>query len=86
MLRYTYHNIIIIVTNVIISEFLLARFVPPCGLQLTILSFFNTSLNIRITETINTLNKLFFLITMTSEVLKYLIEQPGVFLNAKLVI
>ena len=42
MLRYGYNNIII-VTCIIILEFLSAPFVHPSALQLTILSFFNTS-------------------------------------------
>ena len=47
MPRYSCNNII---TKVIILEFLSARFVHPSNLQLTILSFFNTSQNIRITR------------------------------------
>ena len=43
MLRYSYNNVIIIVTNVIMLEFFSARFVRLGPLQLTILSFFNTS-------------------------------------------
>ena len=39
MLQYSYGNIII-VANIIILEFLSARFVHPGALQLTILSFF----------------------------------------------
>ena len=42
MLRYSYNNVIIIVT-VIMLEFFSARFVRLGPLQLTILSFFNTS-------------------------------------------
>ena len=41
--RYNYNNIIIIVTNVIMLEFLSARFVHPGAPQLTILSFLNFS-------------------------------------------
>ena len=45
LLQYSYINIviIIIVTNVIMLEFLSAWFVHPGSAQLTILSFFNTS-------------------------------------------
>ena len=42
MPQYSCNNIIV-ATNVIILEFLSARFVRPGSLQLTILSFFNTS-------------------------------------------
>ena len=87
MPRYSYDSIIILVTNVILLEFLLeflsARFVHPCALQLTILSFFNTSYSIRITRLAKA-NKLFFLATMTSVCSKYLNEQLGVFLKVKL--
>ena len=49
MPRYSYHNIIaIFVTNVIILEFPPAWFVNPGAPQLTILSLFNKSWNIRI--------------------------------------
>ena len=53
------------VTNVIILEFLSARFVNQGAPQITILYFFNidTNKNIRITKA----NKLFFLATMISE-------------------
>ena len=53
------------VTNVIILEFLSARFVNQDAPQITILYFFNidTNKNIRITKA----NKLFFLATMISE-------------------
>ena len=40
MLRYSYDNIIVIVTNVVILEFFSAPFVHPGILQLTILYFF----------------------------------------------
>ena len=43
MLWHSYNNIIIIVANAIILEFLSARFVRPGAPQLTILPFFNTS-------------------------------------------
>ena len=43
MSRNSYNNIIIIVTNVNILEFLSAWFVHPGAPQLTILYFFNTS-------------------------------------------
>ena len=39
MLGYSYNNVIIIITNVVLLEFLFARFVHPGALQLTILSF-----------------------------------------------
>ena len=48
--HYSYNNIIIVVTNVIILELLSARFVHPGYLQLNILSFFNTSYNIGVTK------------------------------------
>ena len=69
------NNIIIIVTNVIILEFLPAQFAYPGALQLTTLSFFliNTSQNIRITKA----NELFFLTKMTSEFSKYLNKTAG---------
>ena len=47
---YSYNNITITVSNAIILEFLSPRFVHPGALQLTILSFFHTSLNVRITK------------------------------------
>ena len=37
--QYWFYNIIIIVTNIIILEFLYAQFVQPDAPQLTILSF-----------------------------------------------
>ena len=43
MLRYNYNNIISIVINIAILEFLSARFVHPGTLPLTILFFVNTS-------------------------------------------
>ena len=43
MLEYSYNNLIIIVSNVTILEFLSARFAHPDAPQLTILSFFNKS-------------------------------------------
>ena len=70
MPQYSYNNIIIIVTNVIILEFLSARFVHPGTLQLN--TFFNTTWDMRTTKA-----------TMTSETSKYLNEQLGVFLNKK---
>ena len=42
-LQYNYKNIISIVINIAILEFLSARFVHPGPLPLTILSFVNTS-------------------------------------------
>ena len=42
MLPYSY-NTIIVVSNIIILEFLSAQFVHPGALQLIILSFFNKS-------------------------------------------
>ena len=48
--HFSYNNIIIVVTNVIILELLSARFVHPGYLQLNILSFFNTSYNIGVTK------------------------------------
>ena len=49
MPRYSYNNIIIIVTNVIILEFLFVRFVPPSAL-LPFYLFFNMSLKTGITK------------------------------------
>ena len=40
ILGYSYNNIIILVTNIIILEFLSARFTHPGAPQQTILSFF----------------------------------------------
>ena len=48
MLRYSYNNIIITVTNVITLKFLSAQSVHPGALRNFI--FFNTSRNIRITK------------------------------------
>ena len=42
MPRYSCNNVIIVVTNAIILEFLSAWFVYPGARQLTILSLFNT--------------------------------------------
>ena len=39
MLQYSYNNMIIIITNVIILDFLFYRFVHPGARQLTILYF-----------------------------------------------
>ena len=63
MLRYSYDNIIVIVTNVVILEFFSAPFVHPGILQLTISYFFKHELKHRSNETFN---KLFFLNAMTS--------------------
>ena len=73
MLWYGYNNII--KTNVILLEFLSARFVHSGVLQLTILSFFWHELEHNHNKIFN---KLFFLTTMTSELLKYLNEHLGV--------
>ena len=51
MPQYSYNNIIIIVANVIILEFLSARFVHPGTLQLN--TFFNTTWNTRTTKAIS---------------------------------
>ena len=85
----------------IILELLSARFVRPGGPQLTVLSFFNTSQNMKIKLlNLTFLNEnmllyifsrspqkklilYFFLTTMTSELLKHLNGQLGVFLNVK---
>ena len=80
MLRYSYNNIIVIVTNVVILEFFSALFVHPGILQLTILYFFKHELEYRSNETFN---KLFFLTELTSELSKYLNEQVGVCSNVK---
>ena len=80
MLRYSYNNIIFIVTNVVILEFFSAEFVHPGILQLTILYFFKHELEYRSNETFN---KLFFLTAMTAELSKYLNEQVGVCSNVK---
>ena len=74
-----YNNITIIVTNIIMLEFLSARFVHPVAL-LPFNIFLNMSQNIRMPKTFN---KLFSLTTMTLELSKYLSEQLGVFLNVK---
>ena len=50
MPRYSYNNIIIIVTNFIILEFLSPLIEHPGALQLTILSFFDTSQNKSVTK------------------------------------
>ena len=59
--------------------FLSVRFVYPGPAQPTILSFFNTIYNVGVMKA----NKLFFLTSTTSELLKYLNEQLGVLLNVK---
>ena len=62
MLQYSYGNII--VANIIILEFLSARFVHPGALQLTILSFFNMSYeDVRITKANKHLNLTFLKVT-----------------------
>ena len=43
MLRYSYNNMVISITNAILLEFLCALFVHPGTPQLTISSFFKTS-------------------------------------------
>ena len=50
MLQYNHNNIIIIVTNIIMLEFLSAHFVHPGALQLTIFSFFSMSLEHKTNE------------------------------------
>ena len=42
---YSNNNILVVVANVILLEFLSARIVHPSAPQLTILSFFNASQN-----------------------------------------
>ena len=79
MPRYSYNNITIIVTNIIMLELLSAGFVYPVTL-LAFNRFFNMSQNIRM---LKIFNKLFSLTTMTSELSKYVNEQLGVFLNVK---
>ena len=80
MLRHSHNNIIIIVTNIVILEFLPTRFVHPGAPQLKILPFLLNELEHKNNETFN---KLFFLTTMTSELLKYLNEQLGVLKEQK---
>ena len=79
MPRYSYNNITIIVTNIIMLELSSAGFVHPVAL-LAFNRFFNMSQNIRM---LKIFNKLFSLTTMTSELSKYVNEQLGVFLNVK---
>ena len=79
MPRYSYNNITIIVTNIIMLELLSAGFVHP-GTLLAFNRFFNMSQNIRM---LKIFNKLFSLTAMTSELSKYINKQPGVFLNVK---
>ena len=81
MPRYSFNNIIIIVTNVIILEPLCAQFVHPGAPQGTIL--FSHELEHKTIESLQTSKKLFFLATMTSELSKYLNEQLGASLNVK---
>ena len=69
MLRCSYSNIIIIVTNVILLEFLPARIVLLGAAQITALSFLSHESQRKNNETFN---KLFFVATMTSELSKYL--------------
>ena len=76
-LQYSYNNIIIIATNIIELEFLCARIL----VNSSILS--QHKLEHKNNENQKTLNKLFFLTTMTSEIPKYLVEKLGVFLNVK---
>ena len=68
MLRYSYSNIII-VTNVILLEFLPARIVLLGAPQVTVLSFLSHESQRKNNETFN---KLFFVATMTLELSKYL--------------
>ena len=77
MLQYSYNNIIITVTNIIELEFLCARILVNSW----ILS--QHKLEHKNNENQKTLNKLFFLTTVTSEIPKYLVEKLGVFLNVK---
>ena len=79
MPRYSYNNITIIGTNIIMLELLSAGFVHPVAL-LAFNRFFNMSQNIRM---LKIFNKLFSLTAMTSELSKYINKQPGVFLNVK---
>ena len=76
MLRYSYNNIIITVT-VIKLEFLCARILVNSWV------LFQHELEHKNKESQKTLNKLFFLTTVTSEIPKYLVEKLGVFLNVK---
>ena len=77
---YSYNNIII-VTNVIVLEFLSAQFVHLGALLLFYL--FQHELEHKNNESQYIFNKLFSLTTMAPELLKYLYEQLGLFLNTK---
>ena len=50
MVQYNYNNIIIIVTNIIMLEFLSVHFAHPGALQQTIFSFFSISLEHKTNE------------------------------------
>ena len=81
-LPYSYNNIIIIVTNVIIIlEFLSAQFVHLGALLLFYL--FQHELEHKNNESQYIFTKLFSLTTMTPEFSKYLYEELGLFLNTK---
>ena len=56
MMQYSYNKMIMIIINAIILDFLFARFVYADAPKLTILSFFNKSQNLRITEANKLLN------------------------------
>ena len=75
MPRYSYNNIIITVTNVIISEFLFARFEHPGALLPFYL--FKDELERKNNKSMETFTKLFFIAAVTSELSKYLKEQLG---------
>ena len=50
MPQYNYNNIVILVTNVIMLEFLSAHFIHPVALHLTIFSFCGMSLEHKTNE------------------------------------
>ena len=80
MPQYSYNNIIIIVTNVIMLELMSARIIYTQVFFYHFI-FFNVSQNIRTTKTSKLLINFFFLTTMTSELSKYLKEQLSVFVR-----
>ena len=77
--QYSYNNII--ESNVIVIRILVARFLHP-GALLPFYLFWHR-LEHKNNESQEVFNKIFFLTTMSSELLKYLNEQLGVFFNVK---
>ena len=81
MPRYSYNNIIITVTNLIILKFLFVRFKHPGALLPFYL--FKDELGRKNYKSLEIFTKLFFMAAMTLEFSKYLKEKLGVFLNVK---